>query len=112
MSLILAIIILLAYDHSIPPTALHYATRYDRIALAFDAKGYNAQTIPELDEALHSAFHIKRQSPVIINVVLSPTSARKAQVSTSTFIWVMGIRENAFFVHRNILGSQDQTCEQ
>lgn len=62
-----------------PPTSLLYGTRYDKIASAFGAKGYNAETLPELNQALSSAFR-NESGPVIINVVIHPNSARKAQV--------------------------------
>ena len=65
-----------------PPTSLLYGSRYDKIATAFNAKGYNAATIPELNQVLSEVFGGNGQGPVIVNVVIHPNSARKAQVCT------------------------------
>ena len=65
---------------SIPPTSLLYGTRYDKLAGAFGAQGYHAETIPELNQALLKAFRDNVLCPVIINVVVHPNSSRKAQV--------------------------------
>ena len=65
---------------SVPPTSLLYGSRYDKIASAFGAIGYNAETVPELNQVLSTAFQDNTQRPVLINVVVHPNSSRKAQV--------------------------------
>lgn len=67
-----------SFLYSVPPTSLLYGSRYDKIATAFNAKGYNAATIPELGQVLSKVFG--DEGPVIVNVVVHPNSARKAQV--------------------------------
>ena len=67
--------------YSIPPTSLLYGIRYDKIASAFGAKGYNAETIQELNHALSESLTHRQQGPVIINIIVNPSSGRKAQVS-------------------------------
>ena len=64
---------------SIPPTSLLYGVRYDKIAGAFGVQGFNAETIPELNHALSKAFATELE-PVLINIVIDPSSGRKPQV--------------------------------
>ena len=63
-----------------PPTSLLYGTRYDKIAGAFGAKGYHVSTIPELSAAMSKVFGSEGLEPVLVNVVVHPSSSRKAQV--------------------------------
>lgn len=60
-----------------------HGTRYDKIADAFGAKGYSAETIPEMNQVLAAAFQENTLVPVLVNVVVDPTSSRKAQVPIS-----------------------------
>lgn len=69
--------------YSIPPTSLLYGTRYDKLADAFGARGYNAATVPELNQVMSEVFASDRHGPVIVNVVVHPSSARKAQVCST-----------------------------
>jgi len=65
---------------SIPPNSLLYGARYDKIAGAFGAEGYNVESVSELDSVMKLVFGKSRQCPVIINVVLDPNSSRRPQV--------------------------------
>ena len=66
--------------HSIPPISLIYGARYDKMAGAFGAEGYNVESVSELDSVMKLVFGKSRQCPVIVNVVVDPSSSRKPQV--------------------------------
>eukprot|EP00731_Ephydatia_muelleri_P013659 Em0007g969a len=63
---------------SIPPTSLLTNAHYDKMAMAFGAHGYHAATPAQLYQCLASA-HKSMMMPSIINVEISPSSARKPQ---------------------------------
>lgn len=66
-----------------PPSALTVETRYEKILNMFGDSGFFAKTIPELRKSLNDALNIKDR-PSIINVIIAPTSDRKAQ----SFNWL------------------------
>ena len=68
---------------SIPPNSLACGVRYDKMAAAFGAEGYGVETVAQLHTTLHQVFTKQRQHPVIINVAIDPSSARKPQVECS-----------------------------
>lgn len=67
------------YGYSIAPTSLLQDARYEKMAAAFGAEGYNAQTPTELQQNLEKALK-QKQKPVLINVRLNPEAGKKPQV--------------------------------
>ena len=68
---------------SLPPTSLLTGVKYNKMADVFHAKGYHASTPSQLCSILTTvtkAFTNERSAPVIINVEIDPSSARKPQV--------------------------------
>ena len=72
--------------YSIPPTSLLVGTHYEKMADAFQVDGYHAATTDQLHHALSKAFVPNRVVPVVINVEVHPSSARKPQVQY-LYIW-------------------------
>ena len=64
---------------SIAPTSLLYDARYEKMAAAFGAEGYYAQTPSELRQSLEKALK-QNQKPVLINVSINPVANKKPQV--------------------------------
>ena len=73
-----------SYSHSIPPTSLLPGVGYHEIGKAFLGEGFTASTPEQLRHALGRAFSKermrKRGRPLVINVIIDPTSGRKPQV--------------------------------
>lgn len=66
---------------SLPPMSLTSGIRYEKFAQAFENfKGYYAQTPDEICAALNQALS-ETKTPSIINIEISPSADRKAQVS-------------------------------
>ena len=65
---------------SIVPTSLLHNARYEKIALAFGAEGYYAQTPVELRQSLEKALQ-QKEKPVLINVHINPVAQKKPQVN-------------------------------
>jgi len=63
-----------------PPTALTPNTHYERIADMFGGKGYFATTVEEIRDSIKDA--LNKNEPSVINVMIDPTSQRKAQEFT------------------------------
>lgn len=61
-----------------PPTALTFETRYENMMQMFGQSGYLVRDIPQLQSALSDALSLTNR-PTIINVLISPSSDRKAQ---------------------------------
>lgn len=61
-----------------PPTALSFETRYENMMQMFGQNGYLVRDIPQLQNALSEALNLTNR-PTIINVLINPTSDRKAQ---------------------------------
>ncbi|KAJ6645720.1 2-hydroxyacyl-CoA lyase 1 [Pseudolycoriella hygida] len=61
-----------------PPTALTIETRYENMMQMFGQNGYLVRDIPQLQNALSEALNLTNR-PTIINVLISPSSDRKAQ---------------------------------
>jgi len=61
-----------------PPTALTVETKYEAMMNMFGQKGFLARDIPQLETALNEALTFTNR-PTIINVLISPSSDRKAQ---------------------------------
>jgi len=62
---------------NLKPNALIYGARYDKMMEAFGGKGYFVEDPKKLRGALDEA--MKQRGPTLVNVVLSQSSARKAQ---------------------------------
>ncbi|XP_062519721.1 2-hydroxyacyl-CoA lyase 1-like isoform X1 [Corticium candelabrum] len=67
-----------------PPTALLPDARYDKLASVFGGHGYFVTTPSELSTTLQQVFSHPTSQPVIINVIIDPTSDRKTQ----EFFWL------------------------
>ena len=65
--------------YSIAPTSLLHDARYEKMAAAFGADGYYAQTPSELRQSLAKALK-QNQKPVLINVSIDPVAKKKPQV--------------------------------
>lgn len=66
-----------------PPSALTVETRYDAMLGMFGHSGYFVRTIPELRKSLTEALKVSDR-PTIVNVIIAPSSERKAQ----SFNWL------------------------
>ena len=76
---------------SIPPTSLLPGAAYHLLGRAFQGDGVTASSPEELRQALETAFTRvgrRRGRPIVINVVIDPTSSRKPQVRISSYTHV------------------------
>lgn len=68
-------------SHSIPPTSLLPGACYDKMAEGLGGRGYSVSTPNQLRTVLAAVLSGKdRKVPCLINVEISPYSARRAQV--------------------------------
>jgi len=65
---------------SVLSTALTPSAHYEQVMTAFGGKGYFAETTQQVRDAFMACL-ADRQSPSLINIVISPTTGRKPQVN-------------------------------
>lgn len=75
------VIELVAFFFRAPPMCLLPNSHYEQVMTAFGGKGYFVQTPEELQKSLKQAL-ADTTKPSLINIMIEPQSARKAQVHT------------------------------
>lgn len=66
-----------------PPSALTVEAHYENLLNMFGHQGHFVKTIPQLEQSLQEALQVSDR-PTILNVIISPSSDRKAQ----SFNWL------------------------
>ena len=89
----------------IPPTSLLPDSHYGKMAECFGSKGYAVSTPQELRAALQETVYDHTVPlPVVINVVISPTSERRPQVGRIHTLYIVSLAENIQFSHKIFKG--------